>query len=326
MRRACRVAARRCCWASRAVTTRCPASASKPLAQVRPGERTTPAGRFVGEHGRNLNGQDIIWVDYDAAVSMHRVKDVHRSDRREQRLRSRSIADNRISYGCINIPKAFYEQVLLGVVGRAQPVVYLLPETRPVATIFKARSGAAPTEQHPNGKGNDMASDEHSFGVFKPVDHVVISFPSAEQADAAAQALAKAGLQGEPTVRRLSDRQMLAQIDQDLQKASLLASVGQEVNLVKAHRALAERGYHWLVVHAPERELAARVAHIAQAQGAERAQLYGNFIIEELIDHSGSKPQVAESPDRGLDAETPSGDEAERARLRAKPGTQVRRA
>ena len=117
-----------------------PGIGDKPLRLVKPGERTTPAGRFVGEHGRNLKGDDIIWVDYDAAVSMHRVKDVHRSDRREQRLRTRSIADNRISYGCINIPKAFYEQVLQPVVGRARPVVYLLPETRPVDTIFSAKT------------------------------------------------------------------------------------------------------------------------------------------------------------------------------------------
>ena len=54
-----------------------------------------------------------------------------------------------------------------------------------------------------------MASDERSFGVFKPVDHVVISIPSAEQSDAAAQALSHSGLKGEPAVRRLSDRQML---------------------------------------------------------------------------------------------------------------------
>lgn len=139
-----------------------PGIGEKPLAKVRPGERTTPAGRFVGEHGRNLKGEDIIWVDYDAAVSMHRVKDVHRSDRREQRLRSRSIADNRISYGCINIPKAFYEQVLLGVVGRAQPVVYVLPETRPVATLFKPGSRPAPA---PNGaQGAKREGDRHGIG------------------------------------------------------------------------------------------------------------------------------------------------------------------
>ena len=173
-----------------------------------------------------------------------------------------------------------------------------------------------------------MASDERSFGVFKPVDHVVISFPSAAQADAAAQALAAAGLQDEPEVRRLTDGDMLAQIDHDLQKASALASMGQELNLIKAHRALAERGYHWLVVHAPERDLAEHVAQVARTHGAERAQRYGNFIIEELIDqdHAGTKPQVAESPDRGLDAETPSGEEAERARLGAGTGARKRRA
>lgn len=120
-----------------------PGIGDKPLKQVRPGERTTPAGRFVGEHGRNLKGDDIIWVDYDAAVSMHRVKDVHRSDRREQRLRSRSIADNRISYGCINIPKAFFDQVLKPTLGQARPLVYLLPETRPLATIFGADASSA---------------------------------------------------------------------------------------------------------------------------------------------------------------------------------------
>lgn len=160
-----------------------------------------------------------------------------------------------------------------------------------------------------------MASDERSFGVFKPVDHVVLSFPSAEQASGAEQSLAKIGLQGVPAVRRLSDRQMLAQIDRDLSKASSLAAVGQEVNLVKAHRALAERGYHWLVVRAPGRAQALQVAQVAHAHGAERAQHYGNFIIEELID-PGTRPQVAESPDRGLDAQMPSGEEAERARVK----------
>jgi hypothetical protein len=133
-----------------------PGIGEKPLANVRPGERTTPAGRFVGEHGRNIKGKDIIWVDYDAAVSMHRVQDVHKSDRREQRLRTPSIADNRISYGCINIPTAFYEQVLLGVVGRANPVVYVLPETRPVATIFQSKPSGAPA---PKREG-----DRHGIG------------------------------------------------------------------------------------------------------------------------------------------------------------------
>ena len=157
---------------------------------------------------------------------------------------------------------------------------------------------------------------EHSFGVFKPVDHVVISFATAQQADAAAQALADIGLRGAGAVRRLSDREMLEQIDEDLKQASAVATIGQEINLIKAHRALARQGYHWLVVHAPEERQVARVAQVARDHGAERAQRYGHFIIEELITHKADHAPVAESPDRGLDAQTPTGREGERADLR----------
>jgi len=159
---------------------------------------------------------------------------------------------------------------------------------------------------------------QRAYGVFKPVGHVVISFPSASQADAAAQALAAIGIEGDD-VRRLSDREMLAQTAQDLQHGDVLSTVGQEMNLVKAHRALAEMGYHWLVVKAPKDEQARRVAEVAREHGAERAQSYGRFIIEELIEHDTDEPQVAESPDRGLDPQTHSGTEQERARLRPPP-------
>lgn len=154
-----------------------------------------------------------------------------------------------------------------------------------------------------------------SFGVFKPVGHTVISFPSAEQAGAAHTALNQLGVAGD-AIHSFTDREMLTQIDSDLQTASPLASIGQEMNLVLAHKALAEEGYHWLIVHTPEDELAREVAACVKPLGAERAQLYGHFIIEELITHAGAPPQVAESPDRGLDAATPSGREEERADLR----------
>ena len=154
-----------------------------------------------------------------------------------------------------------------------------------------------------------------SFGVFKPVGHVVISFPEASEAVRAGQAMADFGLPAE-AVHHYSDREMLRQIDEDIAHASPIASVGQEMNLVLAHRALAEKGYHWLVVRVGNDEQASRVARAAQACGAERAQHYGHFIIEELIERPGDIPQVAESPDRGLDAQTPSGKETEAAQLK----------
>ncbi len=151
---------------------------------------------------------------------------------------------------------------------------------------------------------------EVSFGVFKPVDHVVVSFPSAQQADAAVRALAEMGIAGDE-VRRYSDREMIEQIDRDLERASPIATIGQEVNLVRAHRALAEQGYHWLVVHADDDKRSGQVAEAVRRCGAERAQHYGHFIIEELLERPGRLPQVGESPDRGLDAQTPSGREAD---------------
>ena len=158
-----------------------------------------------------------------------------------------------------------------------------------------------------------------SFGVFKPVGHVVISLPDAAAVDRTETALATLGLPP-GAVRRYSDREMLRQIDDDIANASPIAAVGQEMNLVLAHRALAERGYHGLVVHANSDEQARAIADAARAHGAERAQHYGHFIIEELIDRPGDIPQVAESPDRGLDAQTPSGKEAEVAEVKKAVG------
>lgn len=159
------------------------------------------------------------------------------------------------------------------------------------------------------------SSPPRAYGVFKPVGHMVVSFPTAAQADDGVAALQALDLPAQD-IQRYSDREMLAQIDEDLRQASPVAAVGQELNLVKAHQALAERGYHWLVVRVDNDEAARTAADALKAAGAERAQLYGRFIIEELIEHAADLPQVSESPDRGLDAQTPSGHEGERAEIR----------
>ncbi len=113
-----------------------PGIGARPLARVRPHERTTPAGRFVSEHGRNSKGEDIVWVDYDAAVSMHRVRATNVAERRLERLASRSPADNRISYGCINVPASFYDGVLRTAFAAPHAIVYVLPETRSARVVF----------------------------------------------------------------------------------------------------------------------------------------------------------------------------------------------
>jgi hypothetical protein len=106
-----------------------PGIGEKPLSQVLPEEKTTPAGRYVAEPGVNANGEDIVWVSYDLAVSLHRVRPNVAAERRLERLESADPQDNRISFGCINLPVTFYEQVL-SPVAQAGAVVYVLPETR----------------------------------------------------------------------------------------------------------------------------------------------------------------------------------------------------
>jgi hypothetical protein len=115
-----------------------PGIGDKPLNEVRPEEKTTPAGRFVAEPGRNANGEDIVWVDYQAAVSMHRIRPLVAAERRLERLASRTIEDNRISFGCINLPVTFYEDVLSPTVKKYGAIVYVLPETKPAEKVFGA--------------------------------------------------------------------------------------------------------------------------------------------------------------------------------------------
>lgn len=108
----------------------------RPIADVRPEERTTPAGRFVAEPGRNLNGEDVVWVDYDAAVSMHRVRASKPSERRLERLATPTTDDNRISYGCINVPVAFFETYISPTVATQRAIIYVLPDIKPVQEVF----------------------------------------------------------------------------------------------------------------------------------------------------------------------------------------------
>jgi len=109
-----------------------PGIGSRRLADITPELRITPAGRFEAGFGRNLAGQDILWLDYDGALSLHRVATGNLAERRPQRLATASALDNRISYGCINVPADFFDDVILPLLSPADGIVYILPELRPL--------------------------------------------------------------------------------------------------------------------------------------------------------------------------------------------------
>ncbi len=113
-----------------------PGIGQRPIEHVRPEERTTPAGRFVAASGRNLLQEDVIWVDYQAAVSMHRVRVTDARERRLERLATPGSDDNRISYGCVNVPVTFFDNVLWPTLGKQPALVYVLPEIKSFEQVF----------------------------------------------------------------------------------------------------------------------------------------------------------------------------------------------
>lgn len=106
------------------------------LSTIRPEDRTTPAGRFVSSLGRDLHGQDILWIDYASALSLHRIVKGTPGERRAERMQTESSQDNRISYGCINVPAAFFDKVVSPAFTHTSGIVYILPEKGTAHALF----------------------------------------------------------------------------------------------------------------------------------------------------------------------------------------------
>jgi hypothetical protein len=116
-------------WSAPDIAQRSPSS-------LLPTERTTPAGRFNTEPGHNDKGEDIVWVDYEASLAIHRLRPAPASERRAERLSSQDAAEHRISFGCVVVPVEFYERIVAASLGKRRGVVYVLPEARPVREMF----------------------------------------------------------------------------------------------------------------------------------------------------------------------------------------------
>ena len=112
-----------------------PGIGDRQLSAIRPEERTTPAGRFIARIGTATGNHEVLWVDYETAVSLHPVVNV-RNEQRAQRLKSPSAGDNRITYGCINVPASFYRNVVRPLFANNSGVAYVLPETKSLIEAF----------------------------------------------------------------------------------------------------------------------------------------------------------------------------------------------
>jgi hypothetical protein len=106
--------------------------------ETKPSQRITPAGRYVAEEDRNLAGERVLWVDYDAGIALHKLPAKKTKQRRHERILSLNPADHRITYGCINVPPAFYEQVVRPHFRAKGGIVYVLPDLAPLKAVFRS--------------------------------------------------------------------------------------------------------------------------------------------------------------------------------------------
>lgn len=114
-----------------------PGIGSKKLAEIGPAEKTTPAGRFLAKFGLAAGKERVLWVDYATSVALHPIpKDASAKERRRQRMLSPTSDDNRITFGCINVPVAFYSKTVRPLFRKKGGYVYVLPDTKPIETVF----------------------------------------------------------------------------------------------------------------------------------------------------------------------------------------------
>lgn len=104
---------------------------------IRRDERTTPAGRFEAEPGQNYQGERVVWVDYESAFAIHRLRPGFAYGTRSTRLASAQADGKRLSWGCVVVPVAFYTQVVDRVLGHGRSVVYVMPEVMPLQKVFR---------------------------------------------------------------------------------------------------------------------------------------------------------------------------------------------
>jgi hypothetical protein len=86
-----------------------------------------------------------------------------------------------------------------------------------------------------------------SFGVFKPVGHLMVVLPTQAQAGALTAALRD---QGSPdaAVQQFSPRDSAAELRAMVDQAGSLAGFGYEITLLRRYLVLDEAGYRWLLV------------------------------------------------------------------------------
>ena len=121
-----------------------------------------------------------------------------------------------------------------------------------------------------------------SLGSFKPVDHVMVALPSAEQARAFTEDLAGQGFEPADILQFGAEEGQNEMADM-LQGASDFAGFGYEITLMRRYLTWSREGCRWVLVYAPDDDRAEKVKDVALRHEAPMAVKYHRLAVEDLI-------------------------------------------
>jgi hypothetical protein len=125
----------------------------------------------------------------------------------------------------------------------------------------------------------DMAK---TSGILNPVGHVIIAFKDDAAAAQAVAALRAAGL-GEEDILAYLAADATPRLRERVRTASEAAGFGYEITLMRRYLTLAEAGAGWLIVYAPEDDVAEKVTEVATRFNALCAVRYHRLANEDLL-------------------------------------------
>ena len=122
-------------------------------------------------------------------------------------------------------------------------------------------------------------------GVFYPTGHMVLMFPTAEDARRACELLRKDGVSEDDlcvATPQEFERQITGATDED--DDVLLPSVGTESETAQRFRLLAHEGHHALIVHANAGMSSEHVLEVLKELPISYGQRYRHLVIEDLVE------------------------------------------
>jgi hypothetical protein len=122
-------------------------------------------------------------------------------------------------------------------------------------------------------------------GVFYPTGHMVLMFPSHEDARHACELLRKDGVSEDDLCLAAPDdfeRQITGATDED--DDVLLPSPGTEGDTARIFRELAHQGHHALILHATSATSSDHVLDVLRETPISYGQRYRYLVIEDLVE------------------------------------------